>query len=162
RPEPVAALGGARGLRVGLAWRGNPQFASDFARSLPGEALAPFRDVARCSFFSLMAPEHSAAIAAAGHGDWLTDLAPVTSPFEDLARVVAGLDVVVTICTSVAHLAGAMGKPTFLMLSRTPDWRWGREGAETPWYPSVRIFRQRRFGRWGDVIADVAAALGAL
>ncbi len=156
-----ADLGAVPGLRIGLAWSGSPNFAMNAVRSMPLAALAPLRDVTGCRFYSLM-PDAGAEIAAAGAEGWLTDLAPVTHPFERLAAVVARMDVVVSTCTSIAHLAGAMGKPTFLMLAKLGEWRWGRTGTTTPWYPSMRLFRQSKLGDWRPVVDDVAEALAAL
>jgi len=161
-PAALKASDRAGGLRVGLAWRGNPAFPSNYARSMALETLAPIQEARNCRFFSLMPPEAAEEIQACGAGAWLTDLSPISSPFEELARAVAAMDVVVSVCTSIAHLAASMGKPTFLMLSALPDWRWARSGEATPWYPSVRLFRQTRFGRWDDVVWKISETLQGL
>ena len=79
--------------------------------------------------------------------------------FADTADLLAELDLIVTIDTSVAHLAGAMGRPVWIMLPRGPDWRWGPDGSTTPWYPGARLFRQTEAGNWATVVAEVSAAL---
>lgn len=159
--RPVTSLGHADRLRVGLAWRGNPANLTDFARSMPLAALGPLADVGSCRFYSLMTGDPATELASAKM-PWITDLSAETSPFARLATTVAAMDVVVTVCTAIAHLAGAMGKPTFLMLSAMPDWRWGREGTTTPWYPSMRLFRQQRLGDWGPVVEAVSGTLAKL
>ena len=160
--RPFTGLGNADGLRVGLVWQGNPKFRLNYARSVGLAALEPLREAGNCRFFSLMAGEAAKDLAASDQSTWIRDLSAETTPFERLAQAVASLDVVVTVCTSIAHLAGAMGKPVFLILSAMPDWRWGREGRTTPWYPSMRLYRQRRFGDWSEVVRDVARDLSAL
>ena len=152
----------APGLRVGLCWSGSSSFAMNDFRSMPLAALAPLADVPGCRFYSLMMPPGADQISEAGFQNWLTDLSPLTQPFDQLASVVSQLDVVVTVCTSIAHLAGAMGKPVFLMLSSIGEWRWARDTDTTPWYPSMRLFRQRKFGAWSEVAQDVAQALTKL
>ena len=157
--QPFPALGGTDGLRVGIAWQGNPKFRLNYARSMGLKELEPLREAEGCHFYSLLAGDAVKDLAASPQSGWITDLSAETTPFERLAAAIASLDVVVTVCTSVAHLAGAMGKPTFLMLSALPDWRWGREGRTTPWYPSMRLYRQKRFGDWSDVVQAVASDL---
>ena len=159
---PFPALGGTDGLRVGVAWQGNPKFRLNKMRSMTLEELAPLRDAGSCRFYSLLAGDAAKDLAASPESAWIKDLSTVTTPFERLAAAIASLDVVVTVCTSVAHLAGAMGKPTFLMLSTLPDWRWGREGNRTAWYPSMRLYRQKRLGDWSDVVRAVASDLSRL
>lgn len=159
---PIPAIARSGKIRVGLAWQGSKTNFSDFSRSVPLAALVPFREAGTCSFFSLGMPEHNAEIAELGFEDWIADLTEQTSPFENLAAAIAQLDLVVTVCTSVAHLAGAMGKPVWTMLNAAPDWRWGRKGGTTPWYPSMRLYRQTRYGQWTDVIERVAEDLRGL
>lgn len=120
-------------LRIGLAWRGNPIHGHDYMRSTSLEKLSALQEASACEFFALT-PDGGKEIADSGN--WVTDLSDITSPFENLAHVIAHLDIVVSVCTSVAHLAAAMGKPVVLLLSNVADWRWGRAGETTPWYPS--------------------------
>ncbi|MGA9946843.1 MAG: glycosyltransferase family 9 protein, partial [Xanthobacteraceae bacterium] len=89
----------------------------------------------------------------------LTSYAGLWSDFADAAAVIDGLDLVITVDTSVAHLAGAMGKPVFILLPFNSDWRWLLEREDSPWYPSARLFRQKQTEPWGDVILRVHAAL---
>ena len=146
-------------LRVGLAWRGNPNHDHDAFRSAKLRDLAQLQEATQCRFYALT-PDAGTEIRDAG--DWLTDLSDQTTPFDRLAQMIGHLDVIVSVCTSVAHLAAAMGKPTILMLSTIADWRWGRAGTTTPWYPSVTLMRQLRLGDWSDLAARVATHLQRL
>jgi tetratricopeptide (TPR) repeat protein len=143
-------------LRVGIAWHGNPDFARNGRRSLPPALLEPLSQIAGVRFYGLQLPPDPAAPA------WLDDLAPRIADFDDTAAILAGLDLLITTDTALPHLAGALGRPVWLMLSRVADWRWALEGASTPWYDSVRLFRQPAPGAWPPVIDAVAAALRAL
>lgn len=89
----------------------------------------------------------------------LVNLGPEIESYTDTMAIIAGLELVVTVDTSVAHVVGAMGRPCWLMLPRRADWRWGLRGGASAWYPSVRLFRQRKLGDWGQVARDVVAAL---
>ncbi|PPT05152.1 TPR repeat [Geitlerinema sp. FC II] len=116
-------------------------------------------EVPEIEFYSLQKdprPEDAKILAT----EWrLRDLVSNCRDFADTAAAIAFLDLVVTVDTSVAHLAGAMGKPVWLLLAKVPDWRWGLTGETTPWYPTMRLFRQRRRGEWETVLADLDRAL---
>lgn len=154
-----------RGLRVGLVWKGNPRFENDAARSLPGlDVLAPLGAVAGASFVSLQkgAGEEEAAHPPAGLP--LLDLGREIADFGDSAAIVAGLDLVISVDTAMAHLTGALGKPCWVLLADDlPDWRWLAGRDDCPWYPgTTRLFRQNGRGQWGPVIERVAAELARL
>jgi hypothetical protein len=162
QPDPAGArLWAGRvageGLRVGLAWAGAPrsdspvQAAFDRRRSLPLSSLAPILAVQGVRFFSLQ----KGVVAGPGLIDFMAEMAD----FADTAALVANLDLVISVDTSVAHLAGALGKPVWLLNRFDTDWRWLTEGEATPWYPTMRIFRQRSGGDWTGVIEEVAQAL---
>ena len=146
-------------LRVGLVWGGNPVNAEDPFRSLPVRALAPLGRVPRVRYYALQKGprEHEADAPPAGLE--LVNLSPELRDFADTAAAITQLDLVISVCTSVAHLAGAMGKPVWVLLHRAADWRWLTERSDSPWYPTARLFRQTRRGDWEDVIARVASAL---
>jgi Flp pilus assembly protein TadD len=151
--EKWAALIPAIGLRVGLAWKGNPLFENDADRSLPSlETLAPLCQVDGASFISLQKGEgeHESL-----HGLPLIRLVP--QDFADTAAIVTNLDLVISIDTAVAHLAGALGKPCWLLLpDYKTDWRWLNGRSDSPWYPGVmRLYRQTSMGDWSSVIARV-------
>jgi tetratricopeptide (TPR) repeat protein len=145
--------------RVGLAWAGNPEQAMDRNRSMSPEALLPLLDLQDCRFFNLQVGPHAADLAKLGVGDRLIDLSADLMDFAETAAAMSQLDLVITVDTSVAHLAGALGRPAFVMLTALPDWRWHIEREDCPWYRSLRLFRQTRRGDWAPVVQDVAAAL---
>lgn len=161
------ALGGGDGFKVGLAWQGNPRFENDADRSIAALAtLAPLARVDGARFFSLQVGAGELARLDAGARasfPGLTDLAPHIGDFADTAALIACLDLVITVDTAVAHLAGALGKPCWVLLpAYKTDWRWLKERDDSPWYPgAVRLFRQAGSGGggWDGVIAAVALAL---
>ncbi|HEX3698116.1 MAG TPA: tetratricopeptide repeat-containing glycosyltransferase family protein [Polyangia bacterium] len=171
-----AALGQrqrGRAGAIGIAWQGNPAYLADRRRSLPLLALLPFIRQARERGFAVYSLQkdfgseqlRSLPIEMAGAVDDLGPSLDGGAPggaFVDTAAVMANLDLVLSSDTAVPHLAGVLGVPTWLLLSHVPDWRWGRRGAETPWYPSLRLFRQRQAGDWAGVVADACLALTAI
>jgi len=156
---------GSGGPKVGLVWRGSPGFKGEESRA-PGLApLGPLFDVPGMRFVSLQRGPGRAEIAALGLAERLVDCGDSADPmvgegFESTAALVQTLDLVITTDTAMAHLAGALAKPVWVLLSTHPDWRWGPKGETTPWYPTARLFRQRERGRWDTVGQAVAQALG--
>jgi Flp pilus assembly protein TadD len=150
-----------QGLRVGLAWRGNGNFENDADRSLPAlMTLAPLAAV-QVNFISLQKGAREAEALLPPAGMSLHPLGSQLADFADTAAVIANLDLVISVDTAVAHLAGAMGKPCWLLLpDYRCDWRWMKDRDDTPWYPTMRLFRQPHGGGWAPLIAAVAAALG--
>ena len=153
---------GKKALKVGIVWKGNPRFENDADRSLHDLAvLAPLGDVADVRFFSLQkgCGEDEAANPPVGLA--LTNLAPGITDFTDTAAIVANLDLVISVDTAVAHLAGALGKACWILLpDYKTDWRWLDARSDSPWYPGVvRLFRQRVMDDWAEVVAEVGAAL---
>jgi hypothetical protein len=142
--------------RIGVVWAGNPGHANDANRSLPLEALAPLLALpARFCAVARDLPD-PAALERFPELCWP---ACAVADLSDSAALLAEMDLVITVDTLAAHLAGALGRPTWLLLPFVPDWRWlvGRD--DTPWYASVRLFRQTRAGDWAEVVARVVAAL---
>jgi Flp pilus assembly protein TadD len=166
-PERIAAWQPrlpAGGPKVGLVWKGNPRFENDAHRSLPSLAtLAPLGGVPGIRFVGLQkgAGEDEALHPPAGLR--MTSLGPQLADFTDTAAVVSQLDLVIAVDTAVAHLAGALGVPCWILLpDYQTDWRWLKERTDSPWYPGVvRLFRQTRMGEWGDVVARLSEALAA-
>lgn len=153
-----ASIGPRRRPRVGLAWSGRPTHDNDRNRSIPFAVIQPLLsgEVDWICLQKDVRPDERVAVEAqhglSFHGDALAD-------FEDTAALTDLTDLVITVDTSVAHLAGALGKPTWILLPTDADWRWMTGRSDTPWYPSARLFRQARPGDWPAVIEDVRAAL---
>ncbi|NKC14926.1 MAG: tetratricopeptide repeat protein [Gammaproteobacteria bacterium] len=152
-------LGGGGLLRVGLAWAGSPTHSNDRYRSMRLELLAPLLAERRCRFISLQIGARAADITRAGLESKLEDLSCLQRSLTDTAALMECLDLVITVDTAVAHLAGALGRPVWVMLARVPDWRWMLERTDSPWYPSMRLFRQTRPGDWQTVVTAVRDAL---
>ena len=150
------------GIRVGLVWAGNPSHHNDRNRSCPLAACAPLGRVAGMTFFSLQKGAAAAQVACPPAGLQLVDVGAELDDFADTAAVIAQLDVVICVDTAVAHLAGAMGRPVWLTLPFAPDWRWLLQRQDSPWYPTMRLFRQPRPGDWTTVFQHMADNLGAL
>jgi Tfp pilus assembly protein PilF len=154
-----ARIDAPRGVRrVGLCWAGNPMAHSatlaelDRRRSIPPGLLAPVLDVPGVAFVSLQKD----AVAAPG----MLDFMPEIEDFADTAALVASLDLVITVDTAVAHVAAGLGKPVWLLDRFSPCWRWLLGRQDSPWYPTLRIYRQPGPGDWGAVVGKVAADLG--
>jgi tetratricopeptide (TPR) repeat protein len=149
-------------LRVGLAWGGNPNYPHEFWRSILLEQLAPLTNLENTTFYSLQMGAPAEQVKQLGPRVHLIDLQNEQADFADTAAIVANLGLVISIDTSVAHLAGAMGKPVWILLHKSPDWRWLLEGEDSPWYPTARLFRQSTLGNWQDVVARVEGELREL
>jgi ADP-heptose:LPS heptosyltransferase len=108
---------------------------------------------------SLQKPFPPADADAAGLFPNLVDMSSALTDFDETAALIANLDLVITVDTSMGHLAGAIGKPVWILLSKASDWRWLIDREDTPWYPTARLFRQSQPGAWAPIVADVAAAL---
>jgi hypothetical protein len=152
---------GPTALRVGLVWAGRPSHANDRRRSLRLEQLAPLTAVPGARFVSLQ-PKPGALDAITPAAAGLVDLAPELTDFGETAAAVAALDLVVMVDSSVAHLAGALGRPVWVLLPKPADWRWLRDRTDSPWYPTMRLFRQPEPGAWDAPIAAAASALRTL
>lgn len=150
----------AAGLRIGLVWAGNPQHRNDRNRSIPVAALAPLLSVPGVRFVSLQTGD-AAAVLDRLPGVAIPNAMERVRDFADTAAILANLDLLVTVDTAIAHLAGAMGVPCWLMLPHVPDWRWMLDRADSPWYPSLRLFRQPRPGDWTTTLGTAAAVLKA-
>lgn len=153
---------GAGKLRVGLVWAGNPDYRLDRYRSLALRALRPVLATQSVSWFSLQKGGAQEELDAPLEGVEITPLGKEIERFTDTLAIVQSLDLVITVDTSVAHLAGAAGVPVWILLPTCTDWRWMTARTDSPWYPSARLFRQRQLGRWDDVIEEVERALAAL
>ncbi len=159
-------LGKYPGFRIGIGWQGRPDFRGDRLRSIPLEAFAPLAEVPQARLISLQKGPGSEQLGAGLHRFDVVDLGDAldgpSSRFMDSAAVMHSLDLIVTSDSAVAHLAGALGMRVWLALSAAPDWRWMVDRDDTPWYPTMRLFRQTRLGDWADVFGRMAAELRTL
>ncbi|MGD0585409.1 MAG: glycosyltransferase family 9 protein [Oryzomonas sp.] len=155
-------LAGDSAFRVGLVWRGNPLNPLDQDRSAPLAAFSPFAKLDGVSFYSLQVGPAAEETTSPPAGLRLTDVTDKLEDFADTAALVANLDLVISVDTGVAHLAGALGKPVWVLLSYIPCWRYLLNRDDSPWYPTMRLFRQKRPGDWGGVIKQVRNALESL
>jgi tetratricopeptide (TPR) repeat protein len=152
-------LGPKSMVRVGLVGAGRPNFKDDALRSIKLQQLSPLAALRGFEFHSLQKGPAAAETKSPPPGMRLIDHAGRLSNFAETAALIANLDVVVSVDTAVAHLAGALGKSVFLMLPVSPDWRWMLQRSDSPWYPTMTLFRQSATGEWTDVIGRVAEAL---
>jgi tetratricopeptide (TPR) repeat protein len=148
-------------LRIGLAWAGNPRHRNDRIRSCPPSQLEPLASVGGALFFSLQKrdPTQQQLQGSPPAALNIIDLTADLSDFADTAALIANLDLVISVDTAVAHLAGAMGKPVFVMIPSHPDWRWLLDREDSPWYPTMRLFRQPAVGDWASVVGRVREAM---
>lgn len=160
--EKLAQLPGAEnGLRVGLAWAGNPRYKADPARSMRLAALLPLLRAVNATWISLQKGPASEQLTDLPSDVCVWDGSSCDHDLAETAALVAGLDLVITTDTCIAHLAGAMDKPVWILLPHLADWRWMEASETTPWYPSARLFRQRTPGDWPGVLERVIAAYKA-
>jgi tetratricopeptide (TPR) repeat protein len=158
--DKIASDPSAAGKRkIGLSWGGRP--LPDPGRSMPLSTLAPLAAAPDAWFCSLQKGDAAREADSPRSGLGLANWADALHDFADTAALIANLDVVVTIDSAVAHLAGALGKPVMLMLPFSADWRWMLDRSDSPWYPTMRLFRQDRPGDWSTCIGQIAQALGA-
>ena len=138
----AAAIERRRGFKVGIAWQGNPEHKRDRWRSVPLLAFAPLAGVLGVRLVSLQKGPGREQLPDLADRLGVLDLADRLEDFADTAAVLVNLDLVITVDTAVAHLAGALGIPVWVALPLVPDWRWLLEREDSPWYPSMRLFRQ--------------------
>lgn len=145
-------------LRVGIAWQGNPRHAKDRLRSIPLAALNPLAQVPGVKLYSLQkndGREQLAQVAAMDPPMAVEDLDAELTDFAQTAAAVEALDVVITVDSAVAHLCGALARPVWTLNSLAADWRWMTRRTDSPWYPTMRLYRQTRLGDWTDVVAQI-------
>jgi hypothetical protein len=152
------------GKLIGLNWQGNPVAEDSFfqGRSFPLETYAPLAELDGCEWVSMHKGPGSEQLESCSFRDrFVAAQAEIDQAwdFVETLSILQVCDLVITSDTSVAHLAGALGRPTWVLLKYVPDWRWGLEGSSTPWYPTMRLFRQQEANNWAPVIAAVGDAL---
>ena len=150
------------GLRVGLAWAGNPRYKADRARSMRLATLLPLLRAVDATWISLQKGEAAEQLKVLPHDVCVWDGSSRDEDLAETAALVAGLNLVITTDTCIAHLAGAMDKPVWILLPHLADWRWMQETETTPWYPSARLFRQTRPGDWPGILERVSTELPRL
>ena len=147
-----------RQFRVGIAWSGNPRHPNDRRRSMTLEAFGPLFENRDVTFY-LLQPTASIEGHKFDLPQHVIDLGPSIRDFDDTAAIICNMEVIVSVDTSVAHMAGALGANVWTLLPYLPDWRWALDGEDTPWYPTMRLIRQSASGGWSHVIENVARFL---
>ena len=168
KPDPAVVekwcqrLGPRRGVRVGIAWSGNPNSPANHHRACTLKDLLPITLVPGVSFFSAQKgiPAQELATMAIDHG--IVNLDPELTDFSETAGLLANLDLLISTDTAVVHLAGGMGIPTWTLLHTASEWRWMRDRENSPWYPSLILFRQEQSGIWTNVVDRIRKALARL
>ncbi|HWE02405.1 MAG TPA: tetratricopeptide repeat protein [Tepidisphaeraceae bacterium] len=146
-------------LRVGIVWAGNPNHVGDHWRSIPVSTLAPLFTMPAVNWYSLQLGAAASQMSAQTGAGRLFDHTADLRDFADTAALLAHLDLIISVDTAAAHLAGAMGKRVWLLLPYVPDWRWLLARADSPWYPTMKLFRQTSVGAWAPVVKAVAGEL---
>ncbi|MDR3299922.1 MAG: tetratricopeptide repeat protein [Candidatus Accumulibacter sp.] len=154
-------LPGLPGKKVGVVWSGQDIFIYDTFRSLRLAQLAPLLEIPEIQWISLQKGAVAGQIAEQGYSGRIFNPMEEVEDFADTAAIAANLDLIISVDTSVAHLAGALGKPVWLLNRFDTDWRWLLDRDDSPWYPTMRVFRQTSFGDWDSVVAQVVEALSA-
>jgi Flp pilus assembly protein TadD len=158
--EPMDLPRRAGHRAIGIAWAGNPLHPNDALRSAPLRDLVPLFEIPGIDWFSLQIGAPAVQISECGFGKRVHDLSPRLKDFTDTAAAMAALDLVITVDTAIAHLAGALGRPAFVMLPDAREWRWAGQETQSLWYPSLRLFRQKTAGDWRETIAAMKEGLG--
>lgn len=150
------------GLKVGLAWAGNPNFGKDPDRSILLKNILPVSSVEGVSFYGLQKDLRDGDRDILTANPQIVHLGGEIEDFRDTAAIMASLDLIISSDTSIVHAAGALGKPVWILLPSIPDWRWMLERNDSPWYPAARLFRQKHDGDWRSVTDEVSAELRKL
>jgi hypothetical protein len=156
----IQRLGSHDCFRVGLCWQGNPQHVFDLQRSLPLALFAPLAKIPGVRLISLQKGAGSEQFATCGFEvEQLDASLDADGAFLDTAAVIEQLDLVISADTAIAHLAGGLGRPVWILVSAHGDWRWMAERTDSPWYPTACLFRQEQLGNWQPAVENVARAL---
>jgi ADP-heptose:LPS heptosyltransferase len=150
-------FGSWKKFRIGIAWAGSPTHKNDRHRSIDASLFRPITEMPDVLVCSLQIGKDGEA--AEQFGDGITDLAPALTDFSETAAAINQLDLVISVDTAVAHLAGALGHPVWTLLPFIPDWRWLLERDDSPWYRSMRLFRQKERGDWKGTVETIQEAL---
>jgi hypothetical protein len=150
---------GENGLKIGVAWAGNAKFPADRNRSILLRNISPIFSVHGAKYFSIQKDLRNGDQALLSANPQIVQLGHMINDFQDTAAIMMSLDLIISSDTSVVHLAGALGRPTWVLLQFNPDWRWLLECDDSPWYPTARLFRQDDTRSWANVVERVRAAL---
>ena len=145
--------------KIGLAWAGNPEYKQNRYRNCPLQLFAPLAELDNVTFYSLQKGEESKETKNPPNSMRILDYSEELHNFMDTAALIANMDLVICVDTAVAHLTGALGKPVWVLIPFTPDWRWLLSREDNPWYPTARLFRQSSIGDWKTVIEKISQAL---
>ncbi len=145
--------------RIGLAWTGRPTHPNDRRRSVRLSRLLPLTEAGPAAFVSLQKPMPDMDREAIPRFNGMADLSDELTDFGETAALIENLDMVITVDTSMGHLAGALGKPVWIMVPKAADWRWQLDREDSPWYPSARLFRQAKPGEWDPVLGRLRSSL---
>ena len=151
---------GGEGFRVGIVWAGNPEHKNDHNRSCTLQHFIPLAEMEGIQLYGLQKGEPAQQVKTLPDRIEFTNLGNDFKDFSDTAGAIENLDLVISVDTAVAHLAGAMGKPVWVLLPFAPDWRWLMQREDSPWYPTMRLFRQTSAGNWDGVFKRLISALG--
>ena len=147
------------GFKVGLVWAGNPDHEKDHVRSIALKDLISLADIPGVRLFGLQKGTAAGQATGIAAKTGLINLGPELEDFSDTAAVMANMDLIISVDTAAAHLAGAMGLPVWILVYFSPDWRWMLDRHGSPWYPTMRLFRQQKRDDWGGVICQVSDEL---
>ncbi|MBF0146057.1 MAG: glycosyltransferase family protein [Magnetococcales bacterium] len=165
-PEDVARFGKllarVEGFKIGIAWRGSPDHKNDGNRSMDPEWWQTLREIPGCRFIGIQKGAREGDRDRLTGWDRFEDWSGLLTDFADTAALMVHLDLVLAVDTSVIHLAGALGRPSWLLLPWIPDWRWLLDRSDSPWYPGMRLFRQKTRGDWGGVMEEVKKGLESM
>lgn len=152
-------MAGAKGKKVGIVWAGRPSHPEDRNRSISAEMLAPLMEIEGLTFYSLQMGEAADRLSKVPALARVIDLKPDIQDFADSGAAIEQLDLLITVDTAAAHIAGALAKPVWTLIAFLPDFRWLMEREDSPWYPTMRLLRQKTRGDWADVLAQLEANL---
>ncbi len=153
---------GPDGYRIGIAWSGNPSQVSNRRRACSPDFFVTLADIPGIRLFSLQKGTPAGQLKNAGPGNKIDDLSDEIEDFSDTAAIIENLDLIISVDTSIPHLAGVMGMPVWILLAYSPDWRWLTERKDSPWYPTMRLFRQHYPDNWSQVLHDVISELSQI
>ncbi len=152
----------AQKLKIGIAWAGNPNFDGDRDRSILLKNILPITQIDGIKYFNLQKDLRDGDDELLNANPYIVRIDKEINDFEDTAAIIMSLDLVISSDTSIVNLAGALGRPVWVLLPFRSDWRWLLDRDDTPWYPTARLFRQANVGDWTTVLDDVGAALKQL